>query len=169
MGLSPGPRRNRGGIERLALSVCRVPPRTSILSTRSSKFAQSRLLCRLPLVVGSAPTRVHPRLVVSRLPPIPLRTGNGPDRSAPNALLTDRLTAQDNAPLSSFTTGHSSCPVMSGSIGFEMRDRPLMPTTSDAQTAKYSPGATIPMRALHQVPDHLGPLATSAAGLCPRP
>ena len=31
-----------------------------------------------------------------------------------------------------------------------------MPTTSDAETAKDSPGATIPMRALHQVPDHLG-------------
>ena len=31
-----------------------------------------------------------------------------------------------------------------------------MPTTSDAETAKDSPVATIPMRALHQVPDHLG-------------
>ena len=45
---------------------------------------------------------------------------------------------------------------MSGSISIEMRDRTLMPTTSDAETAKDSPGATIPMRALHQVPDHLG-------------
>src|SRR5271157_257981 len=42
--------------------------------------------------------RVDPRLVVFRLLPIPPRTGNGPDRSAPNALLTDRLTARDNAP-----------------------------------------------------------------------
>ena len=45
---------------------------------------------------------------------------------------------------------------MSGSISIEMRDRTLMPTTSDADTAKDSPVATIPMRALHQVPDHLG-------------
>ena len=45
---------------------------------------------------------------------------------------------------------------MSGSISIEMRDRTLMPTTSDAETAKDSPGATIPMRGLHQVPDHLG-------------
>ena len=45
---------------------------------------------------------------------------------------------------------------MSGSISIEMRDRTLMPTTSDAETAKDSPVATIPMRALHQVPDHLG-------------
>src|SRR5271157_6567758 len=57
---------------------------------------------------------------------------------------------------SPFTTGQSSRPAGFGSICIEMRDRTLMPTTSDAKTAKDSPGATIPMRALHQVPDHLG-------------
>src|SRR5271157_2802375 len=75
------------------------PGCTRMEPSRKTGTVGERTISRnLSFLFGSALTRVHPRLVVFRLQPIPPRTGNGPDRSAPNALLTDRLTARDNAP-----------------------------------------------------------------------